>query len=127
MKLGGHHIAMMHLVALILLVALAAYGAYASRVFPVSLIVAVVSCCLIDMAIGFYHKKGQRVPWSALITGVIIGSVAPIAAPVLLVVVASLVAELTKHFLKMRSRHFLNPAVAGLLVALPAFGAGDEW
>ena len=127
MKIGSHHVAWMYVVTIALLVAIAAVSAYLTGIFPTSLIVAVVACILIDLAVEAANGHKRRIPASSIITGLIIGSVAPITAPIFLVVAASLIAELTKFFIKAKGRNAFNPAAVGLLVALPLFGLGDEW
>ena len=93
----------------------------------VALLAAVASFVLVDLAIVKARKQRFRVPLSAIITGLIIGSVAPISASLPLIVAAAMVAELTKFFIKAKARNVFNPAAVGLLVALAAFGAGEEW
>jgi Na+-translocating ferredoxin:NAD+ oxidoreductase RnfD subunit len=127
MRGGGHHLAKMHLVTIALLLALAAFGAYSLGIVPVALAVAVIACVAVEFALVKVGGHRFRFPLSAVITGLIIGSVAPINASLLLVIVAALIAELTKFFLKAKARNVFNPAAVGLLVALVAFGAGDEW
>lgn len=127
MRIGNHHMARMYLLTIALLVVLAVVGAYQANKFPLALICAVVSCILIDFVIVKASKKAFRVPLVAIITGLIIGSVAPITASILLVVLASFIAEVTKFFLKAKSRNIFNPAALGLLIALLIFGVGDEW
>jgi len=117
----------MYLSTIVLIVILAIAGAYGVRTFPLALVVAVVSCVIIEMAIVKVTGQKPRVPLVAIITGLIIGSVAPIDASFFLIIAACLIAETTKFFLKAKGRNIFNPAAIGLLVALVAFGAGDEW
>jgi Na+-translocating ferredoxin:NAD+ oxidoreductase RnfD subunit len=127
MRIGNHHMARMYLLTIALLVVLAVVGAYQAGKFPLALICAVVSCVLIEFVVVKATKKTFRVPLVAIITGLIIGSVAPITASILLVVLACFIAEATKFFLKAKSRNIFNPAALGLLIALLIFGVGDEW
>jgi Na+-translocating ferredoxin:NAD+ oxidoreductase RnfD subunit len=127
MKVGSHHLGRMYLVTIALLVILAGIGAYGARTFPSGLVVAVVSCVLIELVIVKINKQKMKVPLAAIITGLIIGSVAPISVSLIVVIAASLIAEITKFFLKSKARNILNPAAVGLLVALALFGTGDEW
>lgn len=127
MMVGKHHLARMYVVTIALLLALAAIGAYQASAFPFALVTAVVSCILIELVVVKAKKHRYRIPLSAIITGLIIGSVAPINAPLLLIVAAALIAELAKFFIKAKGRNVFNPAALGLLIALAVFGAGDEW
>jgi Na+-translocating ferredoxin:NAD+ oxidoreductase RnfD subunit len=117
----------MYVVTIALLLALAIAGAYQAGAFPLALVAAVATCVLVEFAISKLKKHGYRIPLAAIITGLIIGSVAPLSVPVAVVVLAALVAEFTKFFVKAKARNIFNPAAMGLLVALIAFGAGDEW
>jgi len=127
MKVGGYHLGRMYVVTIALLLALAAFGAYGLGTFPFALVVAVVSCVLIDFILVKIKKHRFRFPLSAIITGLIIGSIAPIGGSLALVVVAALIAEITKFFVKVKARNLFNPATVGLLLALLIFGVGDEW
>ena len=127
MRVGGHHLARMYVITIALLVALAVVGAFSLGMVPVGLVVAVVACVLIEFSLVKVGKKKFRFPLSAIITGLIIGFVAPINASVLLVIAASAIAELAKFFVKAKARNIFNPAAVGLLVALLVFGVGDEW
>jgi enediyne biosynthesis protein E5 len=79
------------------------------------------------LALRQYLKQKHRIPFSAIITGMIIGSIAPLNAPFLLVAIASLAAILSKHFIKVKHNPIFNPATLGLVIGLAAFGLGDVW
>jgi Na+-translocating ferredoxin:NAD+ oxidoreductase RnfD subunit len=127
MRIAGRHLGKMYLVTIVLLLALAAVGSYGARSFPWALVAAVMACVLSEFVIVKLMRQKYRIPLSAIITGIIIGSVAPINTPMTMVIVAALIAEVTKFFLKVKARNVFNPAALGLIVALVVFGAGDEW
>jgi enediyne biosynthesis protein E5 len=127
MKIGKYNIGRVYLILIALLCVLAAVAAYSTRTFPLSIFVAVAACILIEVALAKLSGKRLKMPISAIITGIIIGSVAPITVPFAVVVLAALLAESTKFFIKIKSRNVFNPAAIGLLVALILFGIGDEW
>lgn len=118
----------MYPVAGFLLLLVAAVASYNLKAFPVSLAAAIVACALLDLAVArLFLKKKFAVPSSALITGTIIGSIAPIDAPLAAVFAASAVAIASKYLIRIRGRHIFNPATFGLLASLFLFGLGDVW
>ena len=128
MKISGHIISPMYLWAIILLTAVAAVSSYTLHIVPYSLILAVVIAVILDFAIGrFYLKHRFRIPLTAIITGLIIGSVAPTNASIPFVVLAVFVAILSKHLIKFKHSNIFNPAVLGLVAGLLVLGVGTEW
>jgi Na+-translocating ferredoxin:NAD+ oxidoreductase RnfD subunit len=128
MKILGQPVGWMYVLTIILLTALAAAASYASGVFPFPLLAAVIACSVAEILIaGFYFRRTLKIPYSGIITGLIIGCVAPINAPLALILVASLAAILSKFFIKLRSGNIFNPASVGLLIALGIFSMGDAW
>lgn len=111
-----------------LLLLLAAVASYNLKVFPTSLLIAIAACSLLDVAVKVaFLKKPITFPSSAVISGIIIGSIAPLNAPVAAILVAAAVAIASKHLVKLKGRHIFNPATLGLLVSLWLFGLGDVW
>ena len=128
MKILNQNVAWVYVLTIILFIALVSISSYSLGQIPYALIMAVISTPLMDVALTkFYLKQSPKIPFSAIITGLIIGSVAPINAPILLVVIASMVAVLSKYLIKTKSSNVFNPATLGLLVSLAIFGIGDEW
>ncbi len=111
-----------------LLLLLAAVASYNLRAFPASLVAAIAACALFDLAIKkLFLRKEIRFPSSAVISGIIIGSIAPLNAPLLVIFIAAAVAMASKYLIRIRGRHVFNPAVLGLLAALSLFRLGDVW
>lgn len=128
MKILNQPVSPMYLWTIALLAALSALSAYTLHELPAALLLAVASAALAEIAIRALHLGlAFRMPYSGIITGLIIGAVAPVNAPFPLVAAAAVIAVLSKFFLQYRGSNILNPASAGLLVALPLFGLGDEW
>ncbi len=118
----------MYILSIALLSTLAAISSYTLHVFPLSLICAVAIAGILEILIRkFYLKHAFKMPYSGLITGLIIGSVAPINVSLLLVLIASTIAVVSKFFIQYKSSNIFNPAALGLIIALPIFGLGDEW
>lgn len=118
----------MYFWAIVLLSAVVAVEAYAQNKFPVGVIAAVASAVAIDViAKKFVLKRNVGFPSSAIITGIIIGSVAPLSAPIWVYLAAAAAAIGSKFLIRIRGSHVFNPAAFGLLVGLAAFSLGDEW
>lgn len=128
MEILGQPVSRMHIWALILLPAVAVLSSYTLGVFPLPLIIAAVFAALLDIAIREYClRQKPKLPLSSLITGLIIGSVAPINAPIQMVLVAVAAAIVSKFAIRYRSSNVFNPAAFGLAIGLVVFGLGDEW
>lgn len=128
MKGMRSYIASMYPVTGFLLLLQAAVASYNLRAFPASLVAAIASCVLLDLAIRkLFLKRELKFPSSAVITGIIIGSIAPFNAPFQAIFLASAVAVVSKYLLRIKGRHVFNPATLGLLVALSLFRLGDVW
>ncbi len=128
MKILNQPASNMHIWAIALLSILTAISSYTLHTFPSALTFAVAMAGLIEILIRkFYLKHAFKIPYSGLITGLIIGSVAPINASLLLILIASLIAVVSKFFIQYKSSNIFNPATLGLIIALPIFGLGDAW
>lgn len=87
------------------------------RGFPVNLVATVLTTSVLDVAIkGLWLKRRPAIPLSAIITGLIIGSVS-VNAPVAGSVVAAVLAILSKFVIRLKGSHILNPAVFGVVIS----------
>lgn len=128
MKILGQPIGRMYITTIILLSAIAAVSAYTLRVVPYPLLLAVLVSAVIELLVSrLYLKRALRIPYSAIVTGLIIGSIAPPTGSIAIVSLASAIAVLSKFFIRVRKSNVFNPAALGLLIALPIFGIGDQW
>jgi Na+-translocating ferredoxin:NAD+ oxidoreductase RnfD subunit len=128
MKILNQPVSAMYIWAIALLSVLAAISSYALHALPLPLILAVAIAGIIEILIRkLYLKHAFKIPYSGLITGLIIGSVAPINAPLPLILIASVIAVVSKFFIQFKNSNIFNPATLGLVIALPIFGLGDEW
>ena len=119
----------MYVWAIALLLFSAGLAAKTLGIIPTNLIIAIAICAVLDISLKkFYLKREEiRFPYSAVISGIIIGSIAPFVAPPVVIVVASIIAICSKIFIRHKGNHIFNPAVIGLLVALGIFSLQDEW
>ena len=128
MRIMGQAVSSMYVWAIALLTALVAISSYMLRIFPWNAVAAVAIAVVLDLLVArFYHRRKPTVPWTAMITGLIIGSVAPSNASMLLILLAVAVAIAARTWIRIKHVNIFNPAALGLLVALVAFSAGSEW
>lgn len=127
MRILGHTVARMYITVIILLALLAGVTAYLLGQFPYALVFTVTICPIIEIIIRKYYQ-GQKfkMPFSGIITGLIIGCVAPITVPLAPVFVACLIAVGSKFFLKVKGNNIFNPAAFGLL-GLGLLSIGSSW
>lgn len=91
------------------------------------LLVSVGVAVLLDSGIH-YLKKGKIIlPLSAIITGLLVGSILSPDERLWVVALAAAVAIASKHLIRLRNRHLFNPAVFGLLVVSLFFSAPLVW
>ncbi|MBI3037356.1 RnfABCDGE type electron transport complex subunit D [Candidatus Woesearchaeota archaeon] len=111
-----------------LLLLLAAVASYNLKVFPTGILIAIAACSLLDVVVKVaFLKKPVTFPSSAVISGTIIGSIAPMNAPAAAILVAAAIAIASKYAIRLKGHHIFNPATLGLLVSLFVFGLGDVW
>lgn len=127
MKVLGHTVARMYITVIVLLLFLAGASAYLLGEFPYQLIFAVFACAILEILVSkYYQKQKVKIPFSGIITGLIIGCVAPINVPLIPVFVACAIAVLSKFFLRMKGSNVFNPAALGLF-GLAILSIGSSW
>ncbi len=113
---------------ILLLVFLSIVATYTKHAFPTNLVVAIIVSTALDILIKkLILKRSLGFPYSAFITGIIIGSIAQFSSPVWIVVIASIIGVCSKFVIRLNGSHIFNPATLGLLVSLFIFSSGDEW
>ncbi len=128
MKLFGQHVGGMYLWTIFLLTALVVIASYTSRVLPIGVAAAVLFGSVIEtIAKKYFLNQKPSIPFSGIITGLIIGSIVPPEASILLIFLASLIGVISKLFLKFKGSNIFNPAALGLITSLFLFRVGDEW
>ncbi len=98
------------------------FSALLFRIF-VSILVAVFA----DLLINFVKSRRFIYPSSAVITGLIVGTVLDARQHILYYIFASFLAILSKHIFKFRNKHIFNPANFGLLAVSIFFKAAIGW
>lgn len=110
----------------IILVLVVSASIYMHRL-PTALIASGVFCVVFEYIIAKMLMNFNPNMKSAIITGLIIGAVAPFNAQIYIVALACIVAISSKYALRYKSSNIFNPAALGLLVALFLFNSSDQW
>lgn len=86
------------------------------RGFPVNVAVAVLTASVLDVAIKqLWLKSAPAIPLSAIITGLIVGTVS-MNAPIPGAFIATVLAILSKLIIRWKGSHIFNPAVFGVVI-----------
>jgi enediyne biosynthesis protein E5 len=80
------------------------------------IITALALTVLFDLLFTFFKTRKFFIPYSALITGLIIGLLIDPSANFFQILVISLIAMGLKNFLRLSERHIFNPAAIGLVL-----------
>ncbi len=91
------------------------------------LAIAVVVTSILDFIIKYYKQKKAVFPKSAIITGLFIGSLLNPGAHIYIIIIASIIAILSKHIIKIDKKQIFNPAAFGLVVSYFLFKSGASW
>lgn len=92
-----------------------------------TLLTALLTASVLDFLIDKFVKKRNRFPYSGTITGLIVGSIVSFEDPLYIPFAAALVAIVSKHVLKYKVYHILNPATFGMLMTFLLFSKFDSW
>lgn len=113
----------MHYVTIVVLLVVAIVENI-DRGFPVNLLTAVLVTTTLDLAIKIlWLKRKPALPLSAIITGLIIGTVTPFNNSVLGAAIPSVLAIFSKFIIRFKGRHLFNPAVLGVVTAMILFNS----
>jgi Na+-translocating ferredoxin:NAD+ oxidoreductase RnfD subunit len=88
--------------------------------------IAVLFAVITDLVFIIKQKRQQKLPYGAVVTGLIIGLVLSSHNPLWTPIFASIIAILSKNILKFRHKPIFNPATFGLLVSA-GLGVGQNW
>lgn len=87
---------------------------------------ATAAAVIVDLL--FMNARGKiELPDSAALTGFIVGMVLGSAAPLGVPILAAAFAVTSKHLLRAKRGHFLNPAAVGLLITGVLFSSEQSW
>lgn len=85
------------------------------------------STLLFDLLFGYIRFKKLRVPYSAMVTGLILTLIIDPSAEWHQLLAIAAAAMAMKHFLRISGRHVFNPAASGLLIGWILFGLNPSW
>ncbi len=91
------------------------------------LIVAVLTAVIADGAIKYFKTKKFVFSKSATISGLFVGNILAVGEAFHVVIIAALLAILSKHIIKIKGKHIFNPASFGLVSVIYIFGAAHAW
>jgi len=91
-----------------------------------TIVVAVLTASVLDFLIDKFKGK-TRFPYSAVISGLIVGSIVSFEDPLYIPFFASALAIISKHILKYKVYHTVNPATFGMLASFLIFSRFDSW
>ncbi len=83
---------------------------------------------ILDLGLTWIRFRKFYLPTAAVVTGFLIGLILAPAEPIYVIIVASLIASLSKQFIAVGTRqHIFNPAAFGILSVHLIFGTTVSW
>ena len=82
---------------------------------------------LADLLFTFFRRRTFFIPYSAIITGLIIALIIDLSASWYQILAICLAAMGMKNFVRISGRHILNPAASGLIVGWVIFDLYPSW
>lgn len=108
-----------------LLVSTAVAMYQAGQFYPQVIVIPVIAA-VADFAVNYYKNKRKDIPFSAIISGLIIASIMPqLSLPVQ--VIAALLAVVQKHVIRWKGSHIFNPAAFSVLITSLLFSTAPSW
>lgn len=95
--------------------------------FLPAIFIAVGSAVITDSLLTYLKNKKKIVTGSSIISGLIVSYVLSAGSQWWLFSIASIFAVVSKHFIRIGSRHLFNPAAFGIFLAVILFGASTQW
>lgn len=115
-----------YMIAFLLVLSAVSSYAITGYYFLLQSVVSAAIAAVIDLAIFYAKERKTFLPSSAIISGLFIGMILPLARAEL-ILLACLLAILSKHAIKVKGRHVFNPAAFGLVISLAVFGLSTAW
>ncbi len=91
------------------------------------LILSVTGAAAFDLLFAMLLKKDLQIPYSGIITGLILTLIIDPGASWYQILIIVLAAISIKTFLRIEDRHIFNPAASGLLAGFFIFGLSPSW
>jgi len=113
---------------IISLTLLAVYNIIAQKFWlaAIQILISVLTATILDFSINHFIYKRTYFPKSAVISGLFVGSILYNVSGIYFVIIASALAILSKHLIKINESHLFNPASLGIFIAT-ILGASQLW
>jgi Na+-translocating ferredoxin:NAD+ oxidoreductase RnfD subunit len=98
-----------------------------SPVFLYATCAAVISALMAESLILYFRTKIFQATESSIITGLIVGFVLSSDEAWWKLILAAVLAIVSKYLIQIRKKHIFNPAAFGILLAILIFGASTQW
>jgi len=98
-----------------------------SALFLYAICVTVVSSLITESLILYFRAKVFQITESSIITGLIVGFVLSSDEVWWKIVLAPVLAILSKQLIQIRKKHIFNPAAFGIFLATIIFGVSTQW
>ncbi len=90
-------------------------------------LIALVTTIFLDLIINYFKKKTFILPDSATISALFIATALSMNQPWYIPLIASAIAIISKHLIKIKNKHIFNPAAFGLLSVILIFNSQMQW
>ncbi len=87
----------------------------------------VILFSLFDLIYTYFKSKRAYLPFSAIVSGLIIGLILDYSQGLFPLLIAVFAAFIAKHFIKIKSNHIFNPAAFGLFASSILFHSSISW
>lgn len=81
----------------------------------------------LDLGFNYLKTKKGYLPFSSIVSGLLIGFLIHYSQGILPLSIAVLIAFITKQFLRIKHRHIFNPAALGVIISTLIFGSTVSW
>jgi Na+-translocating ferredoxin:NAD+ oxidoreductase RnfD subunit len=89
--------------------------------------IALISALTFESGLNYFRNKIFQISESSLITGLIIGYVVAGDQAWWIIALASLIAILSKHFIRIKNKHIFNPAAFGIFLVIVLLNGQTQW
>lgn len=123
--INDHRNAVSLTLILVWLLAIWNFKSINSILYPLLAVLTVTAC---DLVITFFRTKKFYWPFSSFVSGLLIGLILPLDAPILVLIAAAAIASVSKQFVGNGIRqHIFNPAAFGIVAVSFIFGTPVAW
>ena len=116
-----------YIMAVLLILALVGAANPADSKGILNIGVAVFAASVLDLMVGLFQNRNRLFPDAGIITGLIIALVLGSNVSWYITLIATVIALLSKHIIKIKRKPFFNPAAFGLLAVFLLFSSDQSW